>query len=136
MWPKGRYNHYWFDMNRDWLPVQLPESQARIRTYRKWMPNILCDFHEMGTNATYFFQPGEPSRTNPTPELNQVLTRKIAGYHAKALDEIGSSILLKRIMMTFITVKVLLILILTEQLGFCLSKLAQEGMRKKVPTEY
>jgi hypothetical protein len=29
-----------------------------------------------------------------TPELNQVLTRK-AGYHAKALDEIGSSILLK-----------------------------------------
>ena len=92
MWPKGRYNHYWFDMNRDWLPAQLPESQARIRTYRKWMPNILCDFHEMGTNATYFFQPGEPSRTNPhTPELNQVLTRKIAGYHAKALDKIGSS---------------------------------------------
>jgi hypothetical protein len=62
------------------------------------MPNILCDFHEMGTNATYFFQPGEPSRTNPhTPELNQVLTRKIAGYHAKALDEIGSSILLKKL---------------------------------------
>jgi hypothetical protein len=26
MWPKGR--HYWFDMNRDWLPVQLPESQG------------------------------------------------------------------------------------------------------------
>lgn len=92
MWPKGRFNHYWFDMNRDWLPVQLPESQARIRTYRKWMPNLLCDFHEMGTNATYFFQPGEPSRTNPlTPELNQILTRKIAGYHAKALDKIGSS---------------------------------------------
>jgi hypothetical protein len=91
-WPRGRFNHYWFDMNRDWLPVQLPESQARIKTFRKWMPNVLCDFHEMGTNATYFFQPGEPSRTNPlTPELNQVLTRKIAGYHAKALDKIGSS---------------------------------------------
>lgn len=92
IWPKGRFNHYWFDMNRDWLPVQLPESQARIRTYRKWMPNVLCDFHEMGTNATYFFQPGEPSRTNPlTPELNQILTQKIATYHAKALDKIGSS---------------------------------------------
>jgi hypothetical protein len=24
-------NHYLFDMNRDWLPVQLPESQARIK---------------------------------------------------------------------------------------------------------
>lgn len=91
-WPRGRFNHYLFDMNRDWLPVQLPESQARIKTFRKWMPNVLCDFHEMGTNATYFFQPGEPSRTNPlTPELNQKLTMKIAGYHAKALDKIGSS---------------------------------------------
>ncbi|WP_317128669.1 M14 family zinc carboxypeptidase [Flavobacterium sp. GT3P67] len=90
-WPGGRFNHYWFDMNRDWLPVQLPESQARIRTYRKWMPNVLCDFHEMGTNSTYFFQPGVQSRTNPlTPELNQKLTAKIAGYHAKALDKIGS----------------------------------------------
>ena len=92
MWPRGRFNHYWFDMNRDWLPVQLPESQARIRSFRKWLPNLLCDFHEMGTNSTYFFQPGEPSRTNPlTPVLNQTLTRKIAGYHAKALDKIGSS---------------------------------------------
>jgi hypothetical protein len=91
-WPRGRFNHYLFDMNRDWLPVQLPESQARIKTFRKWMPNVLCDFHEMGTNSTYFFQPGEPTRTNPlTPELNQKLTMKIASYHAKALDKIGSS---------------------------------------------
>jgi hypothetical protein len=30
-WPRGRFNHYLFDMNRDWLPVQLPESQARIK---------------------------------------------------------------------------------------------------------
>ena len=28
VWPGGRTNHYWFDMNRDWLPVQLPESQS------------------------------------------------------------------------------------------------------------
>jgi hypothetical protein len=33
-------------------------------------------------------------------------------------------------MMTFIMVKVLLILILTGQLGFCLSKLAQEDMQE------
>ena len=97
MWPRGRFNHYWFDMNRDWLPVQLPESQARIRSYRKWMPNVLCDFHEMGTDATYFFQPGEPTRTNPlTPELNQILTKKIAGYHARALDKIGSSYFIEK----------------------------------------
>ncbi len=91
VWPGGRTNHYWFDMNRDWLPVQLPESRARIESFHKWMPNILTDHHEMGTNTTFFFQPGEPNRVHPlTPKLNQELTAEIGGYHAKALDKIGS----------------------------------------------
>ena len=91
VWPGGRTNHYWFDMNRDWLPVQLPESRARIETFHNWLPNILTDHHEMGTNSSFFFQPGIPSRTHPlTPKLNQELTKGIATYHAKALDKIGS----------------------------------------------
>ncbi|WP_024768817.1 M14 family zinc carboxypeptidase [Aquimarina macrocephali] len=91
VWPGGRTNHYWFDMNRDWLPVQLPESRARINTFHKWYPNILTDHHEMGSNSTFFFQPGIQSRTHPlTPKLNQKLTKKIGNYHAKALDNIGS----------------------------------------------
>ena len=44
-WPKGRTNHYWFDLNRDWLPAQLPESKARIRTFNEWLPNIRTDHH-------------------------------------------------------------------------------------------
>ena len=91
VWPGGRTNHYWFDMNRDWLPVQLPESRARIATFHKWHPNILTDHHEMGSNSSFFFQPGIPSRTHPlTPALNQELTKNIGNYHAKALDNIGS----------------------------------------------
>ena len=91
VWPGGRTNHYWFDMNRDWLPVQLPESRARIETFHKWMPNILTDHHEMGTNSSFFFQPGIPSRTHPlTPQQNQDLTGEIGTYHANALDQIGS----------------------------------------------
>ncbi len=91
VWPGGRTNHYWFDMNRDWLPVQLPESRARIETYHKWLPNILTDHHEMVTNSTFFFQPGEPTRVHPlTPAMNQELTAQIGSYHAKALDKIGS----------------------------------------------
>tara|TARA_R110001606_G_scaffold78220_2_gene180920 strand:+ start:14956 stop:17445 length:2490 start_codon:yes stop_codon:yes gene_type:complete len=91
IWPGGRTNHYQFDMNRDWLPVQLPESKARIASFHQWMPNILTDHHEMGSNASFFFQPGIPSRTNPlTPQMNQDLTKEIATYHAKALDKIGS----------------------------------------------
>ncbi|MDP3312127.1 M14 family metallopeptidase [Lutibacter sp.] len=91
VWPGGRFNHYYFDMNRDWLPVQLPESKVRIETYRKWMPNILTDHHEMGSNSTFFFQPGVLSRVHPlTPKENQDLTIEIGNYHAKALDKIGS----------------------------------------------
>lgn len=90
-WPRARTNHYWFDLNRDWLPVQHPESQARIKKFYEWQPNILTDQHEMGSNSTYFFQPGIPSRNNPlTPEKAFDLTRKIAQYHTKAMDAIGS----------------------------------------------
>ncbi len=90
-WPRGRTNHYWFDLNRDWLPTQHPESQGRIRNFHKWKPNILTDHHEMGSNSTFFFQPGIPSRTHPiTPQENQDLTAEIATYHATGLDQIGS----------------------------------------------
>lgn len=90
-WPGGRSNHYWFDLNRDWLPGQLPESQARIKKFHQWKPNLLTDHHEQGTDATFFFMPGEPTRVNPmTPKKNQEFTKKLGEYHAKALDKIGS----------------------------------------------
>lgn len=91
VWPGGRTNHYWFDLNRDWLLVQHPESKGRIAKFHEWKPNILTDHHEMGTNSTFFFQPGIPSRTHPlTPERNQRLTASIAEYHAEELDKIQS----------------------------------------------
>ena len=91
MWPPGRVNYYWFDLNRDWLPAVHPESQGRLNWYHQWKPNVVLDFHEMGTNSTYFFQPGIPQRTNPmTPARNQELTRKFGSYHGKALDKRGS----------------------------------------------
>ena len=91
VWPGARTNHYWFDLNRDWMPAQLPESRVRLKTFHDWLPNILTDHHEMGSYSTFFFQPGVPDRVNPlTPKLNQELTKKIGSYHAKALDKIGS----------------------------------------------
>lgn len=91
VWPGGRTNHYYFDLNRDWLPVQLPESRARLVTFHDWVPNILTDHHEMGTNSSFFFQPGEPKRVHPlTPKINQELTKAIGNYHEAALNEIGS----------------------------------------------
>ena len=91
VWPRGRTNHYWFDLNRDWLPVQQPESRNRVAKFHMWKPNVLTDHHEMGTNSTFFFQPGVPSRTHPlTPEKNQELTGKIGEFHAAGLDKLGS----------------------------------------------
>jgi hypothetical protein len=91
VWPGGRFNHYWFDLNRDWLPAVHVESQNRLAWFHKWKPNILTDHHEQGSNATFFFQPGVPSRVNPlTPDKNQELTAKLAKYHAAFLDRIGS----------------------------------------------
>jgi hypothetical protein len=91
VWPGGRFNHYWFDLNRDWLPAVHVESQNRLTWFHKWKPNILTDHHEQGSNATFFFQPGVPSRVNPlTPEKNQELTGKLAKFHAAFLDRIGS----------------------------------------------
>jgi hypothetical protein len=87
-WPAGRRNHYFADLNRDWLFLRHPESQGRIALFHKWHPHYLGDFHEMGHNNSYFFQPGVPSRTHPlTPSENQQLTVKLAAYHAKALDD-------------------------------------------------
>ncbi|MEO0973607.1 MAG: M14 family zinc carboxypeptidase, partial [Pseudomonadota bacterium] len=87
VWPGGRTNHYWFDLNRDWLLLQHPESRARIEQFQRWLPNVVGDYHEMGTSATYFFQPGIPSRNNPrTPPRTFELTAGLAGFHARALD--------------------------------------------------
>jgi hypothetical protein len=89
-WPGGRTNHFWFDLNRDWLPARQPETRSRLALYHEWQPQLVADFHEMGGDATYFFQPGVPSRTHPnTPPRNQELTAEIAGYHARALDRLG-----------------------------------------------
>lgn len=87
-WPRGRTNHYGFDLNRDWLVARQPESVGRVALFQEWRPNVLTDHHEMGSNSTFFFQPGVPSRVNPiTPARNQELTAKIATYHAKLLSE-------------------------------------------------
>lgn len=89
-WPRARTNHYWFDLNRDWMPLQHPESRGRLEMFHHWKPNVLTDHHEMGTNSTYFFQPGIPSRNNPlTPERNYELTAKLAEYHAEFLNPFG-----------------------------------------------
>ncbi len=92
-WPGGRTNHYWFDLNRDWLLAIHPESRAKLNWYHEWYPNVVTDFHEMGTQNTYFF---EPMKINGSldpimPDENYDYLNPLFGrYFAKALDSIGS----------------------------------------------
>jgi hypothetical protein len=93
VWPGGRTNHYWFDLNRDWFPLAHVESRNRVEFFHKWLPNVLTDYHEMGTNSTYFFEPTKPiGSENPVvPRANyEVLNVTLAKYYAEVLDEIGS----------------------------------------------
>jgi len=90
--PNGRTNHYWFDLNRDWLLLTQIESQARIKQFHKWHPHVIDDHHEMSSDRTFFFQPGVPERTNPLiPKRNIELTSKLGHFHAKTLSEKGTS---------------------------------------------
>ncbi|MCK5694223.1 MAG: hypothetical protein KAI08_15275 [Bacteroidales bacterium] len=90
-WPSGRTNHYWFDLNRDYLLLVNPESKGRVAKFHEWKPNVVTDHHESSPNTTFFFQPGVPSRNNPLiPVQNFELTSEIATYHARYLDAIGS----------------------------------------------
>jgi len=90
-WPNGRTNHYLFDMNRDYITTEHPESKGRIKLFHKWKPNVYSDHHEMGSSKTYFFQPGAPQRVNSfTPKENQDITAKIGQFHADALNKISS----------------------------------------------
>ena len=92
-WPRGRTNHYWFDLNRDWLLAVNPESKGKLKWFHSWYPNVVTDFHEMGTNSNYFFEPMKRNASlNPLiPDENySVLSPIFAEYYVEALDSIGS----------------------------------------------
>ena len=88
-WPSGRTNHYYFDLNRDWAWQSQPESQARLKEYLRWNPQVHVDYHEMGLESTYFFAPP----TQPIQETVEALLKKWFQLYAKgnaaAFDRFG-----------------------------------------------
>jgi hypothetical protein len=88
-WPGGRTNHYNFDLNRDWAWQTQVESQARIKVYDKWMPQVHVDFHEQGVNEPYYFAPAvEPLHEVITPWQREFQVT-IGKNHAKYFDANG-----------------------------------------------
>ncbi len=51
----GRYNHYRFDMNRDFIAQSQAETRALMGVMVKWHPQLVIDLHS--TTSQYFFPP-------------------------------------------------------------------------------
>ena len=88
-WPGGRQNHYVFDLNRDWAWQTQVESQQRIELYRKWMPMVHVDVHEMGYNEPYFFPPAAEPFHEQITEYQRLFHQKIGEHTAKKFDAEG-----------------------------------------------
>jgi len=95
-WPWGRTNHYYFDLNRQKLLVTQPESKAVVQFTHEWMPNVVGDYHEMGSNSTFMFSPGPPERRNAlfsqdalalNQDMNQFVTEQLDGEGALYVTE-------------------------------------------------
>ncbi|HUI78429.1 MAG TPA: M14 family metallopeptidase [Bryobacteraceae bacterium] len=74
-WPTGRFNHYLFDLNRDWIALTQPEIREQVQALRQWLPLVYVDLHEMGGDSTYFFSPeADPYNPNLTAAQRQGVT--------------------------------------------------------------
>ncbi|REA56982.1 zinc carboxypeptidase [Dyadobacter luteus] len=86
-WPGGRFNHYLFDLNRDWAWQTQKETKARIELYNQWMPHLHADFHEMGSNRSYYFPPAaKPFHKDITSwqrEFNELVGENCRRYFDK-----------------------------------------------------
>lgn len=88
-WPGGRFNHYLFDLNRDWFLVTQAETRARVAALLDWSPQVFADLHEMETDSTYYFAP-------PTTPINPLIPDSVRRWwetfgagNARMFDRFG-----------------------------------------------
>ena len=88
-WPGGRTNHYYFDLNRDWLALTQPETRGHVAALQEWFPQVVVDLHEMGGNSTYYFA---PEAVPYNPHITKAQRQALETYgrnNAKWFDEFG-----------------------------------------------
>jgi len=88
-WPRGRSNHYHFDLNRDWAWATQVETQQRLTLYQRWLPHVHADLHEQYIDNPYYFAPAaEPMHDYITP-WQRDFQSKIGENHAGYFDRNG-----------------------------------------------
>ena len=96
-WPSGRYNHYYFDLNRDWAWVTQKETQQRLKEYHKWYPHIHVDFHEQGVDSPYYFAPAVEPLHEIITDFQREFQHTIGKNHALYFDREGWSYFTKEV---------------------------------------
>ena len=85
-WPNGRTNHYWFDLNRDWIWGIHPEMRGVTKVYQEWMPQVHTDYHEQGYNSNYFTMPSPAPRNKILPDRYEALSDTFGMANIAAFD--------------------------------------------------
>ena len=89
VWPSGRFNHYLFDLNRDWAWMTQVETQQRLSVYNDWMPHVHVDFHEQGHNNPYYFAPAAEPMHEVITDWQREFQNNLGRNHAKYFDANG-----------------------------------------------
>jgi hypothetical protein len=83
----GRYNHFSFDLNRDWVWQTQKETQQRMKFYRSWMPMMHADFHEQSFQHSYYFPPAAKPYLNFIAQSTKDLQESVGRSFSKLFDE-------------------------------------------------
>ena len=83
----GRYNHFSFDLNRDWVWQTQKETQQRLKFYRSWMPMMHADFHEQSFQHSYYFPPAAKPYLNFIANSTIDLQESVGLSFSKLFDD-------------------------------------------------
>ena len=88
-WPNGRGNHYLFDMNRDWMAGEAPETRGRWQRLLDLPPQLFVDAHEMSGLDTFLFYPQSAPRNAHLPARLLHWQGVLADDAARVFDRYG-----------------------------------------------
>ncbi len=83
----GRYNHFFFDLNRDWVWQTQKETQQRLRFFQSWLPMFHADFHEQSYQHSYYFPPAAKPYLKYLSTETKALQEQIGKSFARVFDQ-------------------------------------------------
>lgn len=87
VWPWGRTNHYYFDLNRDFYFTVNPESRGRVEAINDWYPQLMIDAHEQGALDNYLMGPPREPINPHIPESKKHWGEVFSTQQGEAFDQ-------------------------------------------------